>query len=67
MVFLGGSRKSVGTLLAGGGLLLAALFFISHTAILGRGISDISYGMDFWWWVSWTPAVVAPLALRKRG
>ncbi|MDR3574354.1 MAG: hypothetical protein P4L50_10850 [Anaerolineaceae bacterium] len=61
MVFLSGSRKSVGTLLAGGGLLLAALFFISHTAILGRGISDISYGMDFWWWVSWTPAVVAPL------
>ena len=61
MVFLSGSRKSVGTLLAGGGLLLAALFFISHTAILGRGISDISYGMNFWWWVSWTPAVVAPL------
>ena len=62
MVFLSGSRKSVGTLLAGGGLLLAALFFISHTAILGRGLGDISFGMDFWWWVSWTPAVAAPLA-----
>ena len=46
----------------GSGLLLGALFFTSHTAILGRGLASTGLGMNFWWWVSWTPAVVAPLA-----
>jgi signal transduction histidine kinase len=62
MVVLAGNRRSAGTWLTGSGLLLGALFFTSHTAILGRGLSNTSFGMDFWWWVSWTPAVAAPLA-----
>lgn len=62
MVGLSGNRRSLGTWLTGAGLLLGALFFTSHTAILGRGLADTSFGMDFWWWVSWSPAVVAPLA-----
>jgi signal transduction histidine kinase len=61
MVLLNGNRRVGGTWLTGMGLLLAGLFFLSHTAILGRGLSETGYGMDFWWWVSWTPAVVAPL------
>ncbi len=62
MVLLAGNRRSLGTWLTSSGLLLGALFFTSHTAILGRGLSNTSFGMDFWWWVSWTPAATAPLA-----
>ncbi len=62
MVLLAGNRRSAGTWLTGGGLMLGALFFTSHTAILGRGLSSTSLGMDFWWSVSWIPAVIAPLA-----
>lgn len=62
MVLLVGNRRSPGSWLTSAGLLLGALFFTSHTAILGRGLAETSFGMTFWWWVSWTPAVVAPLA-----
>jgi two-component sensor histidine kinase len=62
MVLLIGNRKAAGSWLTGGGLLLGALFFTSHTAILGRGLADTGLGMNFWWWVSWTPAAIAPLA-----
>lgn len=61
-ILLSGNRRVQGTWLVGGGLLLGAVFFTSHTAILGHGLSNVSLGMDFWWWVSWGPAVVAPLA-----
>ena len=64
MVLLIGSRRTLGTWLVGSGLLLGALFFISHTAILGRGLATTGLGMNFWWWVSWTPAVVAPLLME---
>ena len=60
MVWLNGDRRSAGTWLTGGGLLLAALFFVSHTAILGRGLTSVSLGMDFWWRVGWLPAVATP-------
>ncbi len=62
MVLLVGNRRSPGAWLTAGGLLLGALFFTSHTAILGRGLAETSFGMTFWWWVSWSPAVIAPLA-----
>ena len=62
MVMLLGNRRSAGTWLVCVGMLLGALFFTSHTAILGRGLSETGFGMNFWWWVSWAPAVVAPLA-----
>lgn len=62
MVLLAGRRRSAGAWLAGAGLLLGALFFTSHSAILGLGLGSITFGMDFWWWVSWIPAVAAPFA-----
>lgn len=62
MVLLAGNRRSPGAWLTGGGLLLGALFFTSHTAILGRGLGSTSMGMNFWWVLSWFPAVAAPLA-----
>jgi signal transduction histidine kinase len=62
MVILIGNRRSGGTWLTGSGLLLGALFFTSHSAILGRGIAATGFGMDFWWVVSWLPAATAPMA-----
>ncbi len=62
MVLLMGNRRFAGTWVTGSGLLLGARFFTSHTAILGRGLAQTGFGMDFWWWVSWTPAAAAPLA-----
>ncbi len=62
MVLMIGSRRSAGTWLVASGLLLGAAFFASHTAILGKGIGQTGVGMDFWWWMSWTPAAAAPLA-----
>ena len=61
-VLLNGDRRAVGTWISGGGLVLGGVLFISHTAILGRGLPNAGLGMDFWWWVSWGPAVAAPLA-----
>ena len=62
MVLLVGNRRFAGTWVTGSGLLLGALFFTSHTAILGRGLAETGLGMNFWWWMSWTPAAAAPLA-----
>lgn len=61
-VLLHGHRRSLGTWLTGVGLLLGALFFVSHTAILGQGLDRAGLGMDFWWWMSWGPALIAPLS-----
>lgn len=61
-VLFNGNRRSAGTWITGVGLLLGAILFVSHTAILGRGLSNVGLGMDFWWWVSWGPAVIAPPA-----
>lgn len=61
-VLLNSDRRTVSTWLTGGGMLLGALLFTSHTAILGRGLANTSFGMDFWWWISWGPAIAAPLA-----
>src|SRR4029079_2545375 len=42
-----------GLWLAGGGLLLGAAFFISHSAILGIGLADVGAGLEFWWQIGW--------------
>ena len=61
-VLLNPSRRSWGIWLAAGGLLLGAVFFISHTAILGYEKSVPGPGLNFWWHVGWAPAVALPLA-----
>ena len=61
-VLLTARRKSWGVWLAGGGLLLGGAFFISHSAILGRGLQAVGRGMNFWWYVGWGPVIVSPLA-----
>ncbi len=59
-VLLNAERRAWGVWLAGGGLLLAAAFFISHTAILGLGPDFASRGLEWWWRAGWVPLVALP-------
>jgi signal transduction histidine kinase len=61
-VLLNAERRTWGIWLAGGGLLMGGAFFISHTAILGQGLSYVSRGMNFWWHLGWGPVVISPFA-----
>lgn len=61
-VLLNAERRRWGVWLAGGGLLMAGAFFVSHSALLGRSLDAIGPGMDFWWHVGWAPVVALPLA-----
>jgi signal transduction histidine kinase len=61
-VLVNSERRAWGVWLAGGGLLLAGFFFVSHSAMLGHGLRDVGVGMDFWWQVGWVPVVTLPFA-----
>lgn len=61
-VLLNAERRAWGVWLAGGGLLLGAAFFISHTAILGLGPDFASRGLEWWWRAGWVPLVALPFA-----
>jgi signal transduction histidine kinase len=60
-VLLNAERRNPGIWLAAGGLGLGSLFFVSHSAILGRGLFEPSAAMDFWWRVGWVPVVALPI------
>ena len=60
-VLLNAKQRVFGVWLASGGLLLGALFFISHTAILGYGREVWATGLNWWWRVGWLPLLVLPL------
>jgi signal transduction histidine kinase len=59
-VLLNAERRTWGVWLAGGGLLLGAAFFISHSAILGFGLDYGSTGLNLWWRIGWIPVVALP-------
>lgn len=61
-VFLNAERRGWGIWLSAGGLLLGAIFFISHSAILGHGVDPVTPGLNFWWQVGWVPVAALPLA-----
>ncbi len=61
-LLLNADRRAWGIWLAGGGLLLGAAFFFSHTAILGLGLEFFTGWSNFWWRVGWIPVVLAPFA-----
>jgi signal transduction histidine kinase len=61
-VLLNAENRTFGVWLAGGGLLVGGLFFISHTAILGEPIFLNSPSLDFWWHAGWFPIILAPSA-----
>ncbi len=61
-VLLNAERRTWGTWLGGGALLLAAAFFLSHSAILGHGLLQAGALVDLWWRLAWVPILALPLA-----
>jgi hypothetical protein len=59
-VLLNADRRRWGTWAAGGGLLLGGLFFVGHSAVVGRVIGTFSAEMEFWWRLSWMLVAGAP-------
>jgi signal transduction histidine kinase len=55
-------RPAWGIWVAGGSLLLGSIFFLSHAAIIDRGVLTASWSMVFWWTVGLFPAVMLPFA-----
>ncbi|MEZ4708273.1 MAG: ATP-binding protein [Caldilineaceae bacterium] len=64
-VLLNAERRDAGVILAGAGLLLGAAFFVSHTALLGLSIQELtqaSWRLNLWWRAGWLPLAAAPFA-----
>jgi hypothetical protein len=61
-IVLSADRRHPGVWLLGGGAFAGALFFVSHTAILGQEMTYNLDGVNFWWRVGWTPITIAPFA-----
>jgi signal transduction histidine kinase len=61
-ILLNAERRTWGVWLAGGGMLAGALFFVSHTALLGLDLHYVSPGMDFWWKIGWPIVITLPFA-----
>src|SRR5215469_18447515 len=66
-VLLIGNRSSAVTWTGGLGLLMAALFFLCHGALVGAGVPSGSSPTDFWWRLSWVPAFAAPFLWLATG
>ncbi|MCC6166076.1 MAG: ATP-binding protein [Caldilineaceae bacterium] len=62
IVLLNANRRDWGVWLMGGGLLGGALFFISHSAMLGQDLAMNLDGLNFWWRAGWFPVTVSPFA-----
>ena len=61
-VLLNANRRDWGVWLMGGGLVVGALFFVSHSAILGQELARNFDGLNFWWRAGWFPVTVSPFA-----
>ncbi len=62
-VVFNADRRDWGVWIASVGLLLGALFFVSHTAIVGLGLTNLTWrNMIFWWTVGLVPAIMLPFA-----
>jgi signal transduction histidine kinase len=59
-VLLNAERRTLGTLAAGGGLLMGGLFFVGHSAVVGRVIGTFSAEMEFWWLLGWLAFLSGP-------
>jgi signal transduction histidine kinase len=60
-LLLNAERRTWGAWVAGSGLLLGGIFFISHSAILGLGAEVASKSINFWWYLGWILIVTLPL------
>lgn len=61
-VILNAEERVWGIWLASGGLLMGAIFFISHSVILGQGLHPNTLELNLWWQIGWIPVIVLPLA-----
>ena len=61
-ILLNAERRVWGLWVSGGGLMLAAAFFISHTVILHRGLIYPDWRFPFWWKAGFLPAHLLPYA-----
>lgn len=59
-VLLNAERRSWGSYLAGGGMLVGAAFFVGHTAVVGRVLGTFSGEMELWWRLGWVVMAGAP-------
>ncbi|RIK14958.1 MAG: hypothetical protein DCC52_19150, partial [Chloroflexi bacterium] len=62
VVVLSADRRTWGIWLAGGGLITGGIFFLTHTAIIARGLRFASLDLDVLWHFGWLPIIAAPLA-----
>src|SRR5574341_1553670 len=60
-LLLNADRRVWGIWVAGGGLLIAGLFFISHSVIINEGFNVFSQRVDLWWHIGWWPVLALPL------
>jgi signal transduction histidine kinase len=62
-IALNAERSTWGSWLVFAGLLLGALFFISHTIIAGHELTAFgSRNLELWWRIGWIPVVLTPFA-----
>lgn len=61
-VLLEADRRAWGVWLSAEGLLLGAIFFIAHTAILRSGWDWNNPLINFWWRAGWWPLILSPFA-----
>lgn len=61
VVLLSADHKNRGIWLAGGGLLLGGIFFLTHTAIIARGLRFATLDLDVLWHFAWLPIIAAPV------
>lgn len=66
-VLLIGNRRSAVTWVGGLGLLMAALFFLCHGALVGAGVPTSPSPTDFWWRLAWVPGFAAPFFWAATG
>jgi signal transduction histidine kinase len=59
-VLLNAERRTWATWAAGGGLLLGGVFFIGHSAVVGRNIGTLINELALWWRIGWLPFVGGP-------
>lgn len=60
-VLLNSDRRRWGIWVAGGGMLLGAAFFTSHSALIGLGLINLGWdALIFWWSVGLISAITLP-------
>ncbi len=62
VVLSSADRRSWGIWLTAGGLLSGGIFFLVHSAIIGRGLRDATADLDWMWHLGWVSVIASPLA-----